>query len=102
MSTSSPKILITAPAHPLLMERLQAQGYEVSYEPTLGYEALLGRIEEVEGLVVTTRLRIDKAVLNAAEKLNPDKAIPTLNRCAEYGRMRVTGGQMKFANLPRF
>jgi glycolate oxidase len=34
--------------------------------------------------------------------LNPNKAIPTLQRCAELGRMRVTGGVLPFANLPRF
>jgi glycolate oxidase len=34
--------------------------------------------------------------------LNPDKAIPTLNRCAEFGKMRVTGGVLPFAGLPRF
>jgi glycolate oxidase len=34
--------------------------------------------------------------------LNPDKAIPTLHRCAEFGRMRVTGGVLPFADLPRF
>ncbi|MDP3672589.1 MAG: FAD-linked oxidase C-terminal domain-containing protein [Telluria sp.] len=34
--------------------------------------------------------------------LNPDKAIPTLNRCAEFGKMRVSGGILKFAGLPRF
>jgi glycolate oxidase len=34
--------------------------------------------------------------------LNPNKAIPTLNRCAELGRMRVTGGALPFADLPRF
>jgi len=34
--------------------------------------------------------------------LNPNKAIPTLNRCAEYGKMRVERGQMKFPDLPRF
>ena len=34
--------------------------------------------------------------------LNPGKAIPTLNRCAEYGRMRVSGGQMPHADIPRF
>ncbi|HEX2530181.1 MAG TPA: FAD-linked oxidase C-terminal domain-containing protein [Burkholderiaceae bacterium] len=34
--------------------------------------------------------------------LNPDKAIPTLKRCAENGKMRVTNGKTKFANLPRF
>ncbi len=34
--------------------------------------------------------------------LNPDKAIPSLARCAEYGKMHVRGGQLKFAALPRF
>jgi glycolate oxidase len=34
--------------------------------------------------------------------LNPGKAIPTLHRCAEYGRMHVHKGEMPFSDLPRF
>ena len=34
--------------------------------------------------------------------LNPGKAVPTLHRCAEYGRMRVHNGNLPFADLPRF
>jgi glycolate oxidase len=34
--------------------------------------------------------------------LNPDKVIPSLHRCAEYGRMHVQKGQLKFPDLPRF
>lgn len=34
--------------------------------------------------------------------LNPGKAIPTLNRCAEFGAMHVHGGQLPFPHLPRF
>jgi glycolate oxidase len=34
--------------------------------------------------------------------LNPDKAIPSLVRCAEYGKMHVKRGQLKFPDLPRF
>lgn len=34
--------------------------------------------------------------------LNPGKAIPSLHRCAEYGRMRVTHGQLPHADIPRF
>ncbi len=34
--------------------------------------------------------------------LNPGKVIPTLNRCAEYGRMLVRAGQIKHPDLPRF
>jgi glycolate oxidase len=34
--------------------------------------------------------------------LNPGKVIPTLNRCAEYGKMLVRGGQISHPDLPRF
>ncbi len=34
--------------------------------------------------------------------LNPGKLIPTLARCAEYGRMRVHHGALPHAELPRF
>jgi glycolate oxidase len=34
--------------------------------------------------------------------LNPGKAVPTLHRCAEFGRMHVRAGQEKFPGLPRF
>jgi glycolate oxidase len=34
--------------------------------------------------------------------LNPGKAIPTLARCAEYGRMHVHRGQLPHPDLPRF
>ncbi|MDR7051866.1 glycolate oxidase [Duganella sp. 3397] len=43
-----------------------------------------------------------KRAFDPAGLLNPDKAIPTLNRCAEFGRMRVRGGLLPFAHLPRF
>ena len=34
--------------------------------------------------------------------LNPGKAVPTLSRCAEFGRMHVHSGAEKFPDLPRF
>ncbi|MGN2392628.1 FAD-linked oxidase C-terminal domain-containing protein [Pelomicrobium sp. G1] len=34
--------------------------------------------------------------------LNPGKAVPTLARCAEFGRMHVKAGQERFPDLPRF
>ena len=34
--------------------------------------------------------------------LNPGKAVPTLHRCAEHGRMRVSGGALPHPELPRF
>ncbi len=43
-----------------------------------------------------------KAAFDPAGLLNPGKAIPTLNRCAEYGRVRASGGQLPHPELPRF
>jgi len=43
-----------------------------------------------------------KAAFDPDRLLNPDKAIPTLNRCAEYGRMRISGGAMPHPELERF
>jgi glycolate oxidase len=34
--------------------------------------------------------------------LNPGKLIPTLRRCAEYGRLHVHGGAVPFPDLPRY
>ncbi len=34
--------------------------------------------------------------------LNPGKAVPTLNRCAEFGMMHVHRGEERFPDLPRF
>jgi glycolate oxidase len=46
--------------------------------------------------------RAVKQAFDPALLLNPDKAIPTLRRCAEYGRMHVRAGKLPFADLPRF
>ncbi|MDB5840674.1 MAG: FAD-binding protein [Herminiimonas sp.] len=46
--------------------------------------------------------RAVKQAFDSAFLLNPDKAIPTLRRCAEYGKMHVKNGQLQFADLPRF
>jgi glycolate oxidase len=43
-----------------------------------------------------------KAAFDPEGLLNPGKAIPTLHRCAEYGAMRVKGGQLPHPELPRF
>jgi glycolate oxidase len=43
-----------------------------------------------------------KQAFDAEGLLNPGKAVPTLHRCAEYGKMHVHGGQLKFPELERF
>ncbi len=43
-----------------------------------------------------------KRAFDAGETLNPGKVIPTLNRCAEYGKMHVKKGLLPFPELERF
>ena len=63
------KILITAPAHDALIKGLTAAGFEVGYRPEINYEQLSESIHDIEGLVVTTRIKIDRPLLDKAESL---------------------------------
>ena len=63
------EVIITAKAHPLLKESLEAAGYTVHYQPEIRYPELLEQIPALEGLIVTTRLKIDRRLLDAAGQL---------------------------------
>lgn len=43
-----------------------------------------------------------KRAFDTKSLLNPGKVIPTLQRCAEYGKMLVRGGRLAHPELPRF
>lgn len=63
------KVLITAKAHDYLQQTLQKKGYELIYKPQITYDETLSIIEEIEGLIVTTRIKVDKPLLDKAAKL---------------------------------
>ncbi len=63
------KVIITGKTHEHLIERLQEQGYEVIYDPGMSYDELTALIHEAEGLVVTTRIKVDKPLLDKATHL---------------------------------
>ena len=64
-----PIVIITAPCHSYLRETLQKKGYEMLYLPSVSYNELLERIGNAEGLVVTTRLKIDQQMIIAGKNL---------------------------------
>jgi len=43
-----------------------------------------------------------KCAFDPGQYLNPGKVFPTLHRCAELGRMHISGGKMPFPDIPRF
>lgn len=63
------KVLITAPVHEFLPEQLNTLGFEVIYQPSISYDELLHAIPGIEGLVVTTRVKVDKQIIDTASKL---------------------------------
>jgi D-3-phosphoglycerate dehydrogenase len=63
------KVILTAKTHPLLAEQLTAHGYTVVDRPEITYQELMDEISDCQGLVVTTRLRIDRALIDKGEKL---------------------------------
>lgn len=70
MSTlSNRKVIITAPVHQQLVEKLKANNYEVLYLPAITYEELFALVADMEGIIVTTRIKIDRPLINQAEKL---------------------------------
>ena len=63
------KVIITAKVHDYLKERLQNNGFTIVYEPQITYAQLETIVHEAEGLIVTTRLSIDKAIIDKAPQL---------------------------------
>ena len=63
------KIIITAPCHKVLSVSFAAAGYQVIDMPSVSYEDLLNIVDDAEGLVVTTRIKVDRTLIDAAPKL---------------------------------
>ncbi len=81
--------------------RLSVQlGGTITGEHGVGYEKINSMCDQF----VADELRAFHAVKRAFDPeglLNPEKAIPTLYRCAESGRMHVHGGDVPFPELER-
>ncbi len=64
-----PQVIITGNAHAYLSDALTREGYEVAYLPQITYDELYTQISTLTGLVLTTRILVDKKLLDAAINL---------------------------------
>ncbi|CAG1014983.1 partial glycolate oxidase, partial [Burkholderiaceae bacterium] len=84
-----------------ILETSVALGGTVTGEHGVGIEKLNSMCVQFSPSECAAMFALKRA-FDPAELLNPGKVIPTLQRCAEYGKMRVARGKLAFANLPRF
>lgn len=63
------KVIITAKVHEYLIDQLSKRGYVVNYAPTITYEELYVMVAEAEGLIVTTRITVDRHMLDKGTRL---------------------------------
>ncbi len=88
-----------------ILELCVAVGGTVTGEHGVGVEKINQMCSQFDRPTLNMFLAV-KAAFDSAGLLNPEKVIPTLHRCAEYGRMHVVGaskgGALPFADLPRF
>ena len=84
-----------------ILETSVAMGGTVTGEHGVGVEKLNSMCVQFTAEENAQMLGL-KHAFDPAGLLNPGKVIPTLNRCAEYGKMLVRGGAIKHPDLPRF
>lgn len=63
------KVLIAAPVHAVLVEGLQAAGYELVTDIQITRDRAMQLIADCEGVITSTRLQLDKEMLDAAGSL---------------------------------
>lgn len=69
MNTSAPLIIVTDRVPFFLIETLQQKNYEVQYLPDITLEEMQEKIVLAEGLILTTKIKIDRALLDKAGRL---------------------------------
>ncbi len=84
-----------------ILETSVAMGGTVTGEHGVGIEKISSMCVQFSGEENEQMFGVKRA-FDTDGLLNPGKVIPTLQRCAEYGKMLVRGGQIKHPELPRF
>lgn len=69
MAAGRGKVLVTDGVHPLLLEELEAAGFGYDYEPEITLAAVRARIAPYVGIIINSKITIDRAFIDAAPAL---------------------------------
>ena len=84
-----------------ILETSVAMGGTITGEHGVGVEKLNSMCVQFSAQENEQMFGVKRA-FDSKGLLNPGKVIPTLNRCADYGKMLVRDGQITHPDLPRF
>ncbi|MDG1162382.1 MAG: FAD-linked oxidase C-terminal domain-containing protein [Burkholderiales bacterium] len=84
-----------------ILELCVEVGGTITGEHGVGIEKINQMCVQFDNHEIQTFLDL-KSAFDPDRRLNPGKAIPTLNRCAEFGHMHVHRGEERFPDIPRF
>ncbi|MBL6879575.1 MAG: FAD-binding protein [Burkholderiales bacterium] len=84
-----------------ILELCVEVGGTITGEHGVGIEKINQMCIQFDNQEIQTFLNLKRA-FDPDGRLNPGKAIPTLNRCAEFGHMHVHRGEERFPDIPRF
>ena len=84
-----------------ILELSVALGGTITGEHGVGFEKVGSMCVQFNSDELAAFHRV-KSAFDPQGLLNPDKAVPTLHRCAEFGRMHVHHGELKHPELERF
>lgn len=62
-------ILIVDNVHPILMERLEEQGYATDYQPDIQPEQIMKKISDYEAMVIRSKMQVGRDLINRAAQL---------------------------------
>ncbi|MFK8009638.1 MAG: NAD(P)-dependent oxidoreductase [Saprospiraceae bacterium] len=63
------RVLVTDGVHPLLLEGLEGLGFQCDYHPKIGLEQVRGMVSDYEGIIINSKVLMDKEMLDAGKKL---------------------------------
>lgn len=63
------RILIIDDIHEVFLEKLKVAGMEVDYQPTMTLEELLPILEDYEGLVLRSKIKVTSSIMDQAKNL---------------------------------
>lgn len=94
--TTGLNVLVTDSVHPILISGLQSRGYTVDYLPDITLEEVRARIHFYSGLIINTKIRVDRemllyaGMLRVVARLGSGKEILDLGALAAMGVCVIT------------